>query len=68
MTNKYLNVIKRKTIEIAEEEVDIAKLGPEDIAGHTVFSMVSAGTEINACFFRCFKLGFTKKNWIYRSV
>lgn len=54
MTNKYLNVIKRKTIEIAEEEVDIAKLGPEDIAGHTVFSMVSAGTEINACFFRCF--------------
>lgn len=61
MKNYYLNFVKQKTIEIAEEEVNLEKLGAEEISGHTVFSMISAGTEINACFLDVFDWGYPKK-------
>lgn len=62
MKNNYLNFIKHKTIEIAEEDINIEALGDEDIAGHTVYSMISAGTEINAGFLDVFNWGYPKKS------
>ena len=62
MNNEYLNFIKPKTIEIESEQVNIESLGNEDIAGHTVCSMISAGTEINACYLDVFNWGFPKRS------
>lgn len=61
MKNNYVNFVKQKTIEITEEEVNLEALGAEEIAGHTLYSMISAGTEINACFLDVFDWGYPKK-------
>lgn len=62
MKNHYLNFVSEKQIEIAEEDIDISQLGNEEIAGSTVFSMISAGTELNASFLNIFKKGYPKKS------
>lgn len=61
MKNTYLNFTKKKTIEISEEELSLESIGENDVAGKTVFSMISAGTEINACFLDVFDWGYPRK-------
>ena len=61
MKNKYLNFVKQKTVEIAEEEINVDQLGAEEIAGHTVCSMISAGTEINAFFLDVLNWGYPRR-------
>ena len=62
MENYYLNFVKQKTIEIAKEDVNIDNLDPTAIAGHTVFSMISAGSEINASYLDVFDWGYPRKS------
>ena len=62
MKNYYVNFVKQKTVEIAEEDVSIENLAPECIAGHTVFSMISAGSEINASYLDVFDWGYPRKS------
>ena len=62
MTNNYLKFVKSKTVEIGEEEIDIENLNPDFIAGHTVVSLISAGTEINASYLDVFNWGYPKKS------
>ena len=62
MKNKYLKFVEPKVIEIAEEDIDIEALGAEDIAGHTVCSMISGGTELHASFLDVFNWGYPKKS------
>ena len=62
MKNSYLNFLKPKTIEIAEEEINIETLGAEDIAGPTIYSMISSGTEIHASYLDVFNWGYPKKS------
>lgn len=61
MLNRYLNFPKQKTVEILEENIDVENLAPDHIAGPTVFSMISAGTEINGFYLDVFNWGFPKK-------
>lgn len=67
MKNYFLNFVSRKKITIDEEHVDINCLGNEEIAGHTIFSMISSGTEIHASFLDVFDWGYPKKSG-YTSV
>ena len=60
MTVKYLNCIKEKTMVIEECQLPEI-LGDEEVEGHTVCSMISAGTEIHACFLNVFNWGFPRK-------
>ena len=62
MKNYYVNFVKQKTIEIAEESVNVENLAPECVAGHTVFSMISAGSEINASYLDVFDWGYPRKS------
>ena len=62
MKNYYVNFVKQKTIEIECEERSIEDLAPECIAGHTVFSMISAGSEINASYLDVFDWGYPRKS------
>ena len=62
MENFYLNFVKQKTVEIASEDRDIENLYPYCIAGHTVFSMISAGSEINASYLDVFDWGYPRKS------
>ena len=62
MENYYLNFVKQKTIEIACEDRSIEDLDPKCIAGHTVFSMISAGSEINASYLDVFDWGYPRKS------
>lgn len=62
MNNKYLNFIKEQTIIISEEEILPGSIGTEDVAGKTVCSMISAGTEINDSFLDVFHSGYPKKS------
>ena len=62
MENYYLNFVKQKTVEIASEDRDIKSLDPYCIAGHTVFSMISAGSEINASYLDVFDWGYPRKS------
>ena len=62
MENYYLNFVKQKTIEIAKEDLNIYNLDPTAIAGHTVFSMISAGSEINASYLDVFDWGYPRKS------
>lgn len=62
MTNNYLKFVKPKTLEFVDEDVDIENLNPDFIAGHTVVSLISAGTEINACYLDVFNWGYPKKS------
>ena len=62
MKNYYLNFVKQKTVEIAEEDRDIEALDPYCVAGHTVFSMISAGSEINASYLDVFDWGYPRKS------
>ena len=62
MENFYLNFVKQKTVEIASEDRDIESLDPYCIAGHTVFSMISAGSEINASYLDVFDWGYPRKS------
>ena len=62
MKNYYLNFVKQKTFEIASEDVSIDTSDPVAIAGHTVFSMISAGSEINASYLDVFDWGYPRKS------
>lgn len=62
MKNYYLNFVKQKAVEIAVEDRDIEHLDPYCVAGHTVFSMISAGSEINASYLDVFDWGYPRKS------
>ena len=62
MKNYYLNFVRQKTVEIASEDVDIEALNDYAVAGHTVFSMISAGSEINASYLDVFDWGYPRKS------
>lgn len=61
MNVKYLNFIKEKNVVI-DEEVLPDTLDDEEVEGHTVCSMISAGTEIHAVFLDVFNWGFPRKS------
>ena len=42
---------QKKTVCIKEYEPDTSPLGEYEIAGHTICSLISAGTEINSCYY-----------------
>ena len=62
MENCYLNFVKQKTVTIAKEDRDVENLHPTCIAGHTVFTMISAGSEINASYLDVFNWGYPRKS------
>ena len=62
MKNYYLNFVKQKTVEIATEDRDIENLYEYCVAGHTVYSMISAGSEINASYLDVFDWGYPRKS------
>ena len=62
MLNRYLNFVKQKTVEIAEEDINIDDFHPEWVAGHTVFSMISAGSEIHASYLDVFNWGYPRRS------
>ena len=62
MKNYYLNFTNKKTVEIAEEDRCIEAMDQYSVAGHTVFSMISAGSEINASYLDVFDWGYPRKS------
>ena len=62
MINQYLNFIKQKTIRIDTEEVFPEAIRAHEVAGPTVCTMVSAGTELHACFLDVFNWGYPRKS------
>lgn len=68
MKNKFLQFMAKKTLDILEEEVNIETLGPDDVAGHTVYSMISSGTEINMHYLDVFDRGYPKYKFGYTIV
>lgn len=61
MINHYVKFVKPKTIEIAQEEINLEALKPDGVAGKTLCTLISAGTEINAAFLDVFDWGYPKK-------
>lgn len=61
MTNRYISFIAQKTAEIREEELDPSVFTPQSVAGKTVCSMISAGTEINGIYLDVFNNGYPRK-------
>ncbi len=45
MKLKYLNMAAPQTITVAEEEISLENLGDDMVAGKTLYSLVSVGTE-----------------------
>lgn len=66
MKREYLNFTKHKTIEIAEEVLP-ERLKSDEVAGRTLFSLISAGTELAAGYLDVFDWGYPKKTG-YASV
>lgn len=62
MVNTYLNFTGRQTIEIAREKVWASPVGAEELRGHTLYTLISAGTELNASFLDVFDWGYPKKS------
>ena len=62
MKNRYLNFTAPKVVEIAESEIDVNEFTPRTVAGHTVYSMISSGTEINASYLDVFNWGFPHRS------
>ena len=50
MTEKKVWLPKKKTVTLLEFEPDTGPLGALEIAGHTICSLISAGTEINGSY------------------
>jgi threonine dehydrogenase-like Zn-dependent dehydrogenase len=55
---EYYLVTGKRKIEIIKEDLDRTKFAPTDIGGKTLFSLLSAGTEINGYF----------ENWLNRKL
>lgn len=61
MKNKYINIAEKRTIILSEEEAYQDNLGPEEIEGSTVYTMISSGTEIHFGYLDVFNGGFPKR-------
>ncbi|MBI5095336.1 MAG: zinc-binding alcohol dehydrogenase [Candidatus Hydrogenedentes bacterium] len=49
-SEQVVTVTARETVELLPAERDASALGPREISGRTLASIISTGTELNACF------------------
>lgn len=61
MKREYLNFTKQKTIELTEEILP-AQLESDEVAGKTLFTLISSGTELAASYLDVFDWGYPKKS------
>ena len=62
MKRKYLEFTKPKTVLVSEEDFLTDEIGDEEIAGKTLCTMISAGTEIHSSYLDVFNWGYPKKS------
>lgn len=58
---KYVEFVGKKQIIINEEVLSQCEIGTEQIAGRTLYTMISAGTEINGEYLDVFDWGLQEK-------
>ena len=61
MKVKYLNMAAQQTITVAEEEIFIDDLGDEMVAGKTLYTLVSVGTEFNGIYMNRLNTNYPRK-------
>lgn len=58
---KYVEFVGKKQIIVNEEVLSQCEIGTEQIAGRTLYTMISAGTEINGEYLDVFDWGYPRK-------
>lgn len=61
MKNKFLNMVEPEKIEINEETLSLDHIDDEAVAGRTLYTMVSTGTEFNGIFMNALNSKFPRK-------
>jgi threonine dehydrogenase-like Zn-dependent dehydrogenase len=61
MKVKYLNMAAPQTITIAEEEISLENLGDDMVAGKTLYTLVSVGTEFNGIYMNALNTNYPRK-------
>ncbi len=62
MTRKYIEFVEPETLVIREEDFSLEAVGEEEIAGRTLYTMISSGTEINSVYLDVFHRGFPRRS------
>lgn len=61
MKVKYLNMAAEQTLTVAEEEISLENLGDEMVAGKTLYTLVSVGTEFNGIYMNALNTVYPRK-------